>query len=163
MARLPLHSRPAMGGKCHKGGTMSSVTGTRRAAISVALAILAVGASSARAIEQSGEQKNMRLVAHLGLQGRGSYQPNVITYPDGRTIIFAGTHAGSAPNPLNGGVVELNGTFIIDATDPRHAVEKFHIPGTGGDSQMVRMCLGSDLPGGMPRHVYMLRNFNAGY
>src|SRR5438132_2507768 len=84
----------------------------RRAATSIALAVLAVSGSSARAIEQSGEQKNMKLVAHLGLQGRGSYQPNVITYPDGRTIIFAGTHAGSAPNPLNGGVVELNGTFI---------------------------------------------------
>jgi len=38
---------------------------------------------------------------HVDLQGRPSYQPNVIVYPDGRTIAFAGTHGGSKPNPLN--------------------------------------------------------------
>lgn len=53
--------------------------------------------------------------------------------------------------------------MIIDVTDPRNPVEKFHIPGTGGDSQMVRMCLGSDLPSGTPGNVYLLRNFNTGY
>src|SRR6266849_5305962 len=87
------------------------------------LAVFAFGASAlAAGIAQSGEQKNMRLVGHVGLQGRGSYQPNVIVYPDGRTIAFAGLHnapnlggaPGPLPNPLNGGALEDNGTMIID-------------------------------------------------
>jgi len=134
----------------------------RRVALSVAaLTLLALSAGSALAISQSGEQKNMRRVGHVDLQGRPSYQPNVIVYPDGRTIAFAGTHGGSRPNPLKpGGPVELNGTMIIDATDPRRPVEKFHIPvpAAGGQAQMARMCLGSDLPHGVRGHVYLLRN-----
>jgi hypothetical protein len=113
-----------------------------------------------RGISQSGEQKNMRRVGHVDLQGRPSYQPNVIVYPDGRTIAFAGTHNGAKPNPLKGGVVEQNGVMIIDASDPDRPVEKFHIPVpvAGGQSQSVRMCLGSDLPKGTPGHVYLMRN-----
>ena len=113
-----------------------------------------------RGISQSGEQKNMRRVGHVDLQGRPSYQPNVIVYPDGRTIAFAGTHGGSKPNPLKGGAVEQNGTMIIDVTNPERPVEKFHIPVpvAGGQAQMARMCLGSDLPGGISGHVYLLRN-----
>jgi hypothetical protein len=102
-------------------------------------------------------------LGHTDLQGRSSYQPNTIVYPDGRTMLFVGTHSGDKPNPLKGGVVEHNGTMIIDVTDPKNPVEKFHIPGTGGDSQMVRMCLGSQLPEGQPGKVYLLRNFNSGY
>jgi len=114
-----------------------------------------------RGIRQSGEQRNMRRVGHVDLQGRPSYQPNVIVYPDGRTIAFAGTHGGSKPNTLKpGNPVELNGVVIIDATDPARPVEKFHIPVpvAGGQSQSVRMCLGSDLPNGTPGRVYLLRN-----
>src|SRR5207249_10451580 len=80
-------------------------------------------------ISQSGEQRNMRRVVHVDLQGRASYQPNVIVYPDGRTIAFAGTHSGKKPNPLQpGSPVEFNGTMIVDITDPERPVEKFHIP-----------------------------------
>src|ERR1700716_2969522 len=78
-----------------------------------------------RGISQSGEQRNMRRVGHVDLQGRDSYQPNVIVYPDGRTIAFAGTHGGSKPNPLKGGVIEQNGTMIIDITNPERPVRKF--------------------------------------
>src|SRR6266850_5151875 len=129
------------------------------------LSAFAVAAGSAfaddhRGISQSGEQKNMRRVGHVDLQGRPSYQPNVIVYPDGRTIAFAGTHGGSKPNPLKGGVVEPNGTMIIDVSNPERPVEKFHIPVpvAGGQAQMARMCLGSDLPGGINGHVYLMRN-----
>src|SRR5712672_1035417 len=129
------------------------------------LSAFAVAAGSAfaddhRGVSQSGEQKNMRRVGHVDLQGRPSYQPNVIVYPDGRTIAFAGTHNGAKPNPLKGGVVEPNGTMIIDVTNPARPVEKFHIPVpvAGGQAQMARMCLGSDLPRGTPGHVYLLRN-----
>jgi hypothetical protein len=141
-----------------------------------ALAILAVSVN-ALAVEQSGEQKDMTLVGHVGLQGRGAYQPNVITYPDGRVIAFSGLHnapnlggaPGPLPNPLNGGALEDNGTMIIDITDPKKPVETFHIPVpvTGGQAQMVRLCLGSDLPGGTYGRVYLLRNIQgstaAGY
>ena len=99
-------------------------------------------------------------VGHTDLQGRPTYQPNVIQYPDGRTILFVGMHSGVPvpgaraarrllPNPLNGGACENNGTMIIDVTDPANPVEKALIPAPpGGQSQMVRMCLGSQLPGG---------------
>jgi hypothetical protein len=132
------------------------------AAVLSAFAIAAgwVFADDHRGISQSGEQKNVRRVGHVDLQGRPSYQPNVIVYPDGRTIAFAGTHGGSKPNPLKGGVVEQNGTMIIDVTNPERPVEKFHIPVpvAGGQAQMARMCLGSDLPRGTPGAVYLLRN-----
>src|SRR6266404_5470230 len=141
----------------------------RRALATVALAVAtAFGAGIALAVEQSGESKDMTLVGHVGLQGRGAYQPNVITYPDGRTIAFAGLHnapnlggaPGPLPNPLNGGALEENGTMIIDITDPKNPVETFHIPVpvTGGQAQMARLCLGSDLPRGISGKVYLLRN-----
>jgi hypothetical protein len=144
--------------------TSTSRASSAKRALNVAvLSAFAIAASSAfadRGISQSGEQKNMRRVGHVDLQGRPSYQPNVIVYPDGRTIAFAGTHGGSKPNPLKGGVVEQNGTLIIDVTDPERPVEKFHIPVpvAGGQAQMARMCLGSDLPRGISGHVYLLRN-----
>jgi hypothetical protein len=131
------------------------------AAVSAAFALCAGNAS---AVSQSGEAKNMRRVGHTDLQGRAAYQPNVIVYPDGRTIAFVGTHSGSAPNPLKGGAVEPNGVMIIDVTDPANPQEKFHIPETGGgQSQSVRMCLGSQLPGGQGSdRVYLLRNVQGG-
>ena len=138
--------------------------GKRRVApLAAAMAALALGASGALAhdISQSGEQKDMRRVGHVDLQGRPAYQPNVIVYPNKRTIAFVGTHGGSKPNPLKpGSPVEQNGTMIIDVTDPEKPVEKFHIPVpiAGGQAQMARMCLGSDLPHGTGGHVYLMRN-----
>src|SRR5205809_550638 len=146
---------------------------TRLIALSAAtLAVLAFSAGSALAISQSGEQKDMKLVGHVDLQGRGAYQPNFIKYPDGRIIAFAGLHpspnlngvpAGAVKNALNGNVAEPNGTMIIDITNPKNPVQKFHIPGSaGGTYTMVRLCLGSDLPAGTTGHVYMLRNVQGG-
>jgi len=139
---------------------------SRNALAAATLAALAFSASALAAdIKQSGEQKNMKLVGHVALQFRGAYQPNVIQYPDGRTIAFAGLHSGQnlpgpLPNPLNGGKAEENGTMIIDITDPKHPVETFHIPVpvAGGQAQMARLCLGSDLPRGISGKVYLLRN-----
>src|SRR6266581_2867459 len=144
--------------------TSRSTGGLARQALAAAvLSAFAIAAGSTfaddhRGISQSGEQKDIRRVGHVDLQGRPSYQPNVIVYPDGRTIAFAGTHGGSKPNPLKGGLVEQNGVMIIDATDPDRPVEKFHIPVPGGLSQSVRMCLGSDLPKGTAGRVYLMRN-----
>lgn len=155
---------------------------TRLVALSVtAVAALAFSAGNALAIKQSGEQKDMRRVGHTDLQGRAAYHPDFITYPDGRVIAFVGTHSSAnpsnppinpdsnlpKPNPLKAGSpVEPNGTMIIDVTDPKNPVEKFHIPGPvasgASQTQSNRMCLGSDLPGGMAGHVYLLRNVQGG-
>ena len=149
----------------------------KRALNAAVLSAFAIAAGSAiaddhRGISQSGEQKNMELVGHVDLQGRGAYQPNFIKYPDGRIIAFSGLHpspnlngvpAGAVKNPLNGNVAEPNGTMIIDITNPTNPVQKFHIPGSaGGTYTMVRLCLGSDLPAGTTGHVYMLRNVQGG-
>lgn len=131
--------------------------------VAAGLALLAFGAGSALAISQSGEQKDMRRVGHVDLQGRSAYHPNFIEYQDGRVIAFVGTHSGSAPNPLKPGApVEANGVMVIDVTDPRNPVETAHIPVPGGQSQSVRMCRGEDLPGGTPGKVYMMRNVQGG-
>ena len=70
---------------------------------------------------QSGERKNINRVGHTDLQGRPTYQPNVIQYPDGRTILFVGQHSGNPrglvggcpnntlPNPLNGSHARTTG------------------------------------------------------
>ena len=138
------------------------------------LAVLALS-GNALGISQSGEAQNMIRLGHTDLQGRPSYQPNVIQYPDGRTILFVGMHSGnprpaggcpdnSLPNPLKAGSpCENNGTMIIDVTDPRNPVEKALIPApTGGQAQMARMCLGSQLPQGTPGKVYLQRNVQGG-
>lgn len=144
------------------------------AALSGAVALALVAGSAQAQISQSGERKNINRLGHTDLQGRSSYQPNVIQYPDGRWIMFAGLHntipvarppcpAGTLPNPLNGSACEANGTMIIDVTDPANPFETFHIPATpGGQSTMVRMCLGSVLPGGQAGKVYMLRGVQGG-
>src|SRR5206468_812857 len=78
-----------------------------------------------------------------------------------RPIEFACTHDVSRHNPIKvGSPVEQYGTMIIDVTRPDRPVETAHIPDqvAGGQAQMARMCLGSDLPGGINGHVYLLRN-----
>jgi hypothetical protein len=117
-----------------------------RTALSAAtLAILAFsGGAMAAGVSQSGEQKNMQRVGHTELQGRPGYQPNVIEYPDGRWIAFSGTHSN----------------IPIDVTDPNDPKEMSHIPVpvAGGQAQMARMCLGSDLNEDLRGKVYLMRN-----
>jgi hypothetical protein len=64
------------------------------------------------------------------------------------------------PNPLNNNADEPNGTMIIDVTDPANPKEMFHIPVPlpGGQAQMARMCLGSDLNEDLRGKVYLMRN-----
>ncbi len=121
---------------------------------------------------------DMKLVGTNDLQSRSTYQPTVHKYSFGRYILFAGHHAlglqgeGNLPNakllpslnPLTG-QNELNGTSIIDVSNPRHPKYLFHLPvpnappnGQGGGAQMVRVCDGSTLPIGNSK-VYMLRSY----
>src|SRR6266851_8265705 len=121
---------------------------------------------------------DMKLVGTNDLQSRSTYQPTVHKYSFGRYILFAGHHAlglqgeGNLPNakllpsfnPMTG-QNELNGTSIVDVSDPRHPKYLFHLPvpnappnGQGGGAQMVRVCDGSTLPIGNSK-VYMLRSY----
>ena len=91
-----------------------------------------------------------KLVGHNDLQGRSAYQPIIINQ-DGRQIAYVGHHNNQKPlmNPLSG-KVEVNGTSIVDVTDPAKTKYLAHIPtgegrGAGG-AQMVRVCSGNTLP-----------------
>ncbi len=69
-------------------------------------------------------QWNTELAGFSDLQGRSAYQP-IIVNENGREIAYVGHHTGSAMNPLTG-VVEPNGTSIVDVTDPA----KHKVPGS---------------------------------
>jgi hypothetical protein len=113
------------------------------------------------------EAMNMRLVGYNDLQGRTAYQPTIFKQ-GGRYIAYIGHHGGSGEfampvNPLNG-QAELNGTSIVDVTDPKQPKYLAHIPGAVGDgeagaAQMTRVCDGRSLGKGDPDKVYLLRAF----
>jgi len=148
---------------------MSTSTSRRLAGPALAavlLSALAVPSGSALAdffhhgISQSGEQKNNA----PGRPRRPARAPVVPAQrhrvPGGRTIAFAGTHGGSKPNPLNGGVVEQNG--VVTSTPPiqRKPVENsIFRAGRGRSIAIGAHCVwGPDLPKGISGHVYLLRN-----
>ena len=103
------------------------------------------------------EQLNTRLVGANDLQARSAYQPLPVEQGD-RRILYVGHHAGQALNPLTEGS-EVNGTSIVDVTDPANPVYLHHIPATGSarGAQMVQVCAGADLPGADPDKTYLLR------
>src|SRR5579864_3025645 len=110
------------------------------------------------------EKSNMELVGYNDLQARSAYQP-VIQKQGDRWIAYIGHHGGVQPNPLTG-KDELNGTSLVDVTDPKHPKYIAHIPGEGktgggvdaGGASMVRVCSGSDLPHADKSKFYMLRS-----
>lgn len=115
---------------------------------------------------------NTELLGSDTLDGRSTYQPLVVHQGD-RYIAYMGHHAGCAINRLNG-QNELNGTSILDVTDPQHPIYLHHIIGSGtscagggdaGGNQMVRVCSGDSLPSNSQAeanrkhgHYYMLRS-----
>ena len=103
------------------------------------------------------ELANTRLVGTQDLQARSAYQPLPVIQ-DGRRILYVGHHAGEALNPLTG-EIEVNGTSILDVTDPTRPVYLYHIPASGDaqGSQMVQVCSGNDLPGADADETYLLR------
>ena len=123
---------------------------------------------------------NMELVGYDTLDGRTTYQPLVVRQlvpgQGVRYIAYMAHHAGpgaganpSGVNRLNG-KVEINGTSILDVTDPRHPVYLFHIPGfpgsiDSGGNQMAHVCAGDRLPSNSRAeaerkagHSYLLRS-----
>jgi hypothetical protein len=106
------------------------------------------------------EQRNMRLVGMDDLQARSAYQP-VVHQQGARWIAYIGHHGGKRMNPLTG-QMELNGTSIVDVTDPKRPRYLHHIPGAEGEAEaggaaMVRVCDGKTLPHGAKDKTYLLR------
>ena len=98
--------------------------------------LASLGAVSALAQGHPAERLNTRLVGINDLQGRSAYHPLPVEQ-GGRRILYVGHHAGEAHNPLTGDV-EVNGTSIVDVTDPARPVYLHHIPATG-DAQGAQM------------------------
>src|SRR5713101_83530 len=151
--------------------------------LSAAVGLLIFGAGRATAQGdrednqfRDAQHKDMKLVGFNDLQNRSTYQPTLhkqVVHGQVRYIIYAGHHTlaqpgeGLAPpgtpalpsfNPLTGNNDE-NGTAIVDVTDVRHPKQLVHLPvsnGTGGGSQMVRVCDGI---GANVGKVFMLRSY----
>src|SRR5262244_2167074 len=143
--------------------TMARMLLVRLTITTFALALNLV--SAGRAAAQHGEERhNMRLLGFDNLQARSSYQP-VIQAQGRRWIAYVGHHGGEAFNPMTG-MVEPNGTSVIDVSDPRNPQYIIHVPGApggteAGGAQMVRICDGRELPKGDPRKFYMLRTYGS--
>src|SRR5262252_6141272 len=117
---------------------------------------------------------DITLIGTNDLQHRSTYQPTLHKYPNNQYILFTGHHAlglqgeGLLPNaqplpsfnPLTN-QNELNGTSLVDVTNPANPRLLVHIPvsdGVNGGSQMVRVCDGNTLPVHDGK-VYMLRSY----
>jgi len=104
---------------------------------------------------------NTKWLGHNDLQGRVTYQTTVHTQGN-RVIAYAGHFGGTMYNPMTK-QNELNGTSIVDVTDPTSPVYLKHLPSSngGGGSRMVKLCDGNDLPSGLKNHTYLLRENGA--
>ena len=98
-------------------------------------------------------------LGHSDLQGRVTYQTTVHAQGN-RVIAYAGHFNGTMLNPMTG-VVERNGTSIVDVTDPGHPVYLKHLIADKGGARMVKLCDGSELPHGLAGHTYLLRENGA--
>jgi len=102
---------------------------------------------------------NMEVVGHDDLQGRSAYQPIIINQ-NGKQIAYVGHHDNQKPivNPMNG-KAEINGTSVVDVTDPARPKYLAHIASGRGGAQMVRVCSGDTLPKGVKGKWYLLRPY----
>jgi hypothetical protein len=102
---------------------------------------------------------NTEWLGHDDLQGRTVYQTTVHTQGS-RVIAYAGHFNGTMLNPMTG-VMEINGTSIVDVTDPRNPKYLKHLVASHGGARMAKLCDGNDLPKGAKGHAYLLRENGA--
>jgi hypothetical protein len=158
-----------------KHSTLHALTRKYCGLVVAAGATLLLLMGAARADDDSDRSSHdMKLVGTNDLQQRSTYQPTLHKYPNDKYILFAGHHAlglqgeGLLPgaktlpsfNPLTN-MNELNGTSIVDVTDPKKPKYLFHLPvsdGAAGGAQMLRVCDGSTLPTHNSK-IYMLRTY----
>jgi hypothetical protein len=104
---------------------------------------------------------NTEWLGHDPLQGRTVYQTTVHTQgQDRRVIAYAGHFNGTMLNP-DTGAMEINGTSIVDVTDPRHPKYLKHLIADKGGARMAKLCDGDVLPHGVRGHTYLLRENGA--
>ena len=134
------------------------------AAASIAVTGIILGASltAQQRPPSKVEARDMQLAGWNDLQARSAYQP-IVKRQGVRFIAYIGHHGGTQVNPLTG-TMEPNGTSIVDVTNPRQPRYLAHIPGEAGEgeqggAQMVRACLGSELPRGDRNKAYLLRSY----
>src|SRR5260370_20056051 len=87
----------------------------------------------------------MRLVGADDIKARSAHQP-VVHHQGARWIAYVGHHGGKRMNPLTG-QMELNGTSIVDVTDPKQPRYLHHIPGAEGEAEAGRAALGRGCDG----------------
>jgi len=102
---------------------------------------------------------NAEWLGHNDLQGRTTYQTTVQTQGN-RVIAYAGHFNGQMFNPLTH-LTEINGTSIVDVTDPRHPKYLKHLVADKGGARMAKLCSGNELPKGVHGHTYLLRENGA--
>ena len=121
--------------------------------------ILSARARVPGAAQSPRSEHRTALVGHHDLQARSAYQPVIHRYGE-RFIAYVGHHGGTKPNPLTGRD-ELNGTSILDVTDPRAPRYLAHIPGAPGDAEAggasMVPCATADAAARGQRRTYLLR------
>src|SRR5579872_3363884 len=140
--------------RCTGGDMRSRVSGLKAASALIVLAVMLVGSRAAAHPQKTAESSNMELVGYNDLQGRSSYHP-AVQKQGSRWIVYVGHHGGENLNSITG-KKEVNGTSVVDVTDPKAPKYIAHIPGDpgqgsgqeAGGAQMVRVCPGSSLPHG---------------
>jgi hypothetical protein len=155
--------------KRHDSTQLTQVRWSRIAVAGLALVIAAGSAWAANDLDtpdpigttnkDGSNTFNAVWLGHNDLQGRTTYQTTVHTQGS-RVIAYAGHFAGTMLNPLTG-VVEENGTSIVDVTDPRHPKYLKHLIADKGGARMAKLCDGNDLPHGIKGHFYLLRENGA--
>ena len=127
------------------------------------IATLSTGATAVKPLTSSADSHNIQWLGHADLQTRTAYQPTLHTqvYQGQNHVFLYVGHFGNQPAAIfdpTSNAFELNGTSIVDVTNPTNPVQVAHIPTTGGGSQMVRVCDGKTGTLGTTGHYYMLRN-----
>jgi hypothetical protein len=112
--------------------------------------------SSCKDARTAQSEWNTQLLGYDSLDGRSTYQPLVV-HQGNRYMAYMAHHAGCAINRLNL-KNEVNGTSLLDVTDPQHPIYLSHIPNSLSDgatctgsldaagNQMVHVCGGDNLP-----------------
>ena len=113
---------------------------------------------------------NTNVVGFNDNQGRPSSDDGWVEDQNGRYIAYV-TNNGSCPSPAQAGPCphynpltgqnELDGTTLIDSTNPSHPVVASHIPSTTGSSTHLAVCGGNTLPdakaNGLTNRWFLLR------
>ncbi len=112
--------------------------------------------------------ENVHLVGYNDLQGRQSLQLTTRSGAENGNWVYVGHQPNRRPNSENEGQLnhltgelEINGTSLIDITDPAKPTLKWHIPGiSGANHRSVSVVYGYEHDG--TGHDYLVRSADTG-